>query len=75
MLCYSCAGQGTGRPAVALCRVCAAGLCLEHLLDTASRLATADILEVCHHDTWAIRDPRGARSDAAARPPGRGLGG
>jgi len=50
---------------VALCRVCAAGLCLEHLLDTAARLATVEILEVCHHDTWAIPDSRGPQAEAA----------
>lgn len=53
MLCYSCALDGHEHPAVALCRSCTAGLCLEHLHETASRFAASRILESCHHDTWA----------------------
>ncbi len=30
MYCYACAERGTETPAVALCRSCQAGLCLEH---------------------------------------------
>lgn len=52
MLCYSCAEHGIDRPAVALCRSCGAGLCMEHLRETASRFATGHILDSCHHDTW-----------------------
>lgn len=52
MQCYSCAEQGIQRPAVALCRVCAAGLCLEHLRETASRSARGRLLASCHHSTW-----------------------
>jgi hypothetical protein len=54
MLCYSCAEQGIDRPAVALCRSCTAGLCLDHLRETASRFASSHILDRCHHDTWAV---------------------
>ena len=52
MLCYSCAQHGIERPAVALCRSCTAGLCMEHLRATASHLASSYILDSCHHDTW-----------------------
>ena len=50
MLCYSCFEQGTERPAVALCRSCNAGLCLDHLRATAAHFATSHILDSCHHD-------------------------
>jgi hypothetical protein len=70
MLCYSCAAQGIKQPAVALCRSCTAGLCLEHLRDTASRFASSRILESCHHDTWAVADhPAGASEHPAERAP------
>jgi hypothetical protein len=52
MLCYPCAEQGTDRPAVALCRSCNAGLCLEHLRSTATQLASSHMLDTCQHDTW-----------------------
>ncbi|MEO6859327.1 MAG: DUF2180 family protein [Solirubrobacteraceae bacterium] len=35
--CYVCAERGTETPAVALCRSCQAGLCLEHLREAAER--------------------------------------
>jgi hypothetical protein len=63
MLCYSCAQHGIERPAVALCRSCTAGLCMEHLRATASHLASSHILDSCHHDTWtATKRPAGAAS-------------
>ena len=63
MLCYPCAQQGIDRPAVALCRSCTAGLCMEHLRATASHLASGHILDSCHHDTWtATTRPAGAPS-------------
>ncbi|MBA3806877.1 MAG: DUF2180 family protein [Solirubrobacterales bacterium] len=52
MHCYPCAEQGVNQPAVALCRSCSAGLCLEHLRETADMFAAGHILESCHHDTW-----------------------
>lgn len=66
MLCYPCAEQGIQQPAVALCRSCTAGLCLEHLRETASRFASSHILESCHHDTWTVADhPPGASEHPA----------
>jgi hypothetical protein len=66
MLCYPCAEQGTDRPAVALCRSCNAGLCLDHLRATATQLASSHMLDTCQHDTcqhdtWiATERPSGA---------------
>jgi Uncharacterized protein conserved in archaea (DUF2180) len=62
MLCYSCAEEGIEQPAVALCRSCNAGLCIEHLRETASRFASSHMLDSCHHDTWAVaKHPSGAK--------------
>jgi len=55
MDCYCCAEKGIERSAVALCRSCSAGLCMEHLHDTATRFASGHILDTCHHDTWTAR--------------------
>jgi hypothetical protein len=61
MLCYLCAETGIDRQAVALCRSCNAGLCLEHLRETASHFASSHILDSCHHDTWNVtQHPSGA---------------
>jgi hypothetical protein len=61
VLCYPCRQRGVSEPAVALCRSCTAGLCLEHLRETASRLAASHILATCDHDTWAANgDAKGA---------------
>jgi hypothetical protein len=57
MLCYCCAEQGIHREAVAVCRSCSAGLCLEHLRETANRFAASHILDACHHDTWVATAP------------------
>ena len=65
MLCYPCKKQGVSEPAVALCRSCTAGLCLEHLRETASRIAASHILATCDHDTWTSD---GHRHDAAQPP-------
>lgn len=52
MNCYECAKEGSDRPAVATCRSCSAGLCLEHLRATAAQLSTGAIRIACAHDTW-----------------------
>jgi hypothetical protein len=57
MLCYSCAEEGIDRQAVALCRGCTAGLCMEHLRATAAGFAASHILAGCHHDTWIATTP------------------
>ncbi len=56
MLCYSCAEQGIHQPAVALCRHCTAGLCMDHLHETAAHLASNRLLADCHHGTWAVME-------------------
>lgn len=65
MQCYSCAEQGVDRPAVALRRACSAGLCLDHLRETAAHFASDHILATCHHDTWS-----NTRSSPATAPDG-----
>ncbi len=52
---YVRAEQGVDRPAVALCRSCSSGLCLDHLRETAAHFASGHMLETCHHDTWEVR--------------------
>jgi hypothetical protein len=63
MLCYPCAEQGTDQPAVALCRSCNAGLCLDHLRATAAHLASSHMLDTCEHDTWTVTEPPSAAGD------------
>ena len=53
MQCYVCAEGGIDRPAVALCRSCHAGLCLEHLREAAAQFESDNMLAACHHSTWA----------------------
>lgn len=67
MQCYVCAERGTETPAVALCRSCQAGLCLEHLRETADRFASDNMLAGCHHDTWSVARAHGHRTGLAAR--------
>jgi hypothetical protein len=72
MHCYVCAEQNVEQPAVALCRSCSGGLCLEHLRETAVRFASDHILSTCHHDTWTAIDSRreqDATTLPAMRPP------
>jgi Uncharacterized protein conserved in archaea (DUF2180) len=57
MLCYPCAENGVERAAVALCSGCSAGLCREHLRETAAQLASDNPFAGCRHDTWAVVDP------------------
>jgi hypothetical protein len=56
MLCYSCAEQGIHQPAVAVCRSCYAGLCMDHLRETAAHFASDQMLAHCHHDTWDVTE-------------------
>jgi Uncharacterized protein conserved in archaea (DUF2180) len=53
MLCYPCAENGLERPAIALCTICSAGLCHEHLRETAAQLASDNPFAGCRHHTWA----------------------
>jgi hypothetical protein len=70
MLCYSCAEQGVHQTAIALCRSCYAGLCMDHLRETAAQLAsdpTSDRMSPhhCQHDTWSATE---RPVDASAHP-------
>jgi hypothetical protein len=74
--CYECAEHGVERAAVALCRSCSAGLCLEPLRETAARFATDHILAACQHDTWtAINTIREQDTTAAPSPRAKADGG
>jgi hypothetical protein len=53
MLCYPCAKNGVERQSVALCTSCSAGLCQEHLSETAMQLASDNPFAGCRHETWA----------------------
>jgi len=72
MLCYCCVEQGIHQAAVALCRSCGAGLCLEHLHETAWRFGSRHVLDTCHHDTWAVpeyaQDATGHLGGSTERP-------
>jgi hypothetical protein len=63
--CYECSKSGVDKPAVAICKSCSAGLCLEHLRETAAYLATGAIRPSCAHDTWS--QPMSAATRAAGR--------
>jgi hypothetical protein len=70
MHCYVCAEQGVEQPAVALCRSCSAGLCLQHLRETAAQFASDHILAPCHHDTWTAIET-GREPDTTTAPTAR----
>jgi Uncharacterized protein conserved in archaea (DUF2180) len=61
MLCYPCAQNGVERQAVALCTSCSAGLCQEHLHETATQLASDNPFAGCRHDTWTAAPGRPER--------------
>lgn len=52
MNCLSCARTGTERTAVALCPNCQAGLCLDHVQETARAVAPGGMNFACRHHTW-----------------------
>jgi hypothetical protein len=61
MVCYPCTKNGVERQAVALCTSCSAGLCQEHLSETATQLASDNPFAGCRHDTWATAPGRPER--------------
>jgi hypothetical protein len=67
MLGYSRFEQGAERPAVALCRSCNAGLCLDHLRATTAHFATGHMLDSARHDTWTATG-RPPREEQPSRP-------
>lgn len=63
---YVCAKRGVERPAVAPCRSCSAGLCLDQVRETAARFESDNMLASCHHDTWTpIRSARANKTGPA----------
>jgi hypothetical protein len=57
MECYVCARGGVSQPAVALCKICGAGLCIGHLRDTARQLDSGSLQPTCTHRTWLDKGP------------------
>jgi len=57
MECYECAIRGEAVAAVAACRHCGVGLCLEHLAE-ARRHRPGGTLYGCPHDLSAAARPR-----------------
>jgi hypothetical protein len=55
MNCFECAKDGSTMSAVALCRHCSAGLCMDHLRDAATDHAQGGIQVTCRHSTWDVR--------------------
>jgi hypothetical protein len=53
MNCFECARAGSDRTAVALCRYCSAGLCLNHVREAASD-RYRDSRYSCLHETWHV---------------------
>lgn len=55
MICYVCATRDTREEAVALCKHCNAGLCLDHLRETAAGPHAGGVSLGCGHGTWSAR--------------------
>lgn len=54
MNCFECARSGSKTTAVALCRDCQAGLCLDHLRAAATAPAKGGTYTSCAHVTWQV---------------------
>ena len=54
MNCFECAKDGSTNAAVALCRHCNAGLCVDHLRDSATE-SQGGLQATCRHTTWDVR--------------------
>ncbi len=64
MNCYVCATADRTEPAVAICRHCGAGLCLEHVREAAASPGPGGLAALgCEHDT--LRAPSGTRRSKA----------
>jgi hypothetical protein len=55
MNCFECAKDGSTNAAVALCRHCNAGLCMDHLRDSATDRSRGGLQTTCRHTTWDVR--------------------
>ena len=65
MNCYVCATRGEAAVAIASCRHCSAGLCLDHLREAALHRSAGGMNIACSHDTWS---ESAARMHRAALP-------
>jgi hypothetical protein len=65
MNCLTCARAGADSAAVALCPHCQAGLCLNHVAETARAAAPGGMRLSCGHDTW---DPAWQQASRGRRP-------
>ena len=54
MNCLTCARSGSAQSAVALCPHCSAGLCLDHVAETAAHRGPGGTRLSCGHNTWAM---------------------
>ena len=52
MQCHECALTGVKQEAVALCKICSAGLCLGHLQEAANYFEAGGTSLACPHTTW-----------------------
>jgi hypothetical protein len=55
MNCFECAKDASTTAAVALCRHCNAGLCMEHLREAATDRSRGGLQATCRHSTWDVR--------------------
>ena len=55
MNCFECARSGSTAVAVAICRYCNAGLCLDHVRDAATDRSRGGLQTACSHTTWEGR--------------------
>jgi hypothetical protein len=58
MNCFECAKANDGVPAVATCKHCGVGLCLEHLVE-ACKFRVGGTLMACPHDLPSLKPLRG----------------
>jgi hypothetical protein len=66
MNCYECAKANDETVAVATCRYCSCGLCMEHLRIAASNPRRGGTHATCEHDTWLTRLPSPRRASHGA---------
>ena len=52
MMCFVCARGGSDSSAVAICPHCKAGLCMQHVAETALDAGPGGMNLSCKHGTW-----------------------
>lgn len=68
MDCYMCATWAGARSAVAICPHCGAGLCLEHLRESAVQGRRGGLFTGCLHDTWTTAKEDAQQHESLPRP-------